>query len=202
LENLQREPTVYLLLECENEEEVRECLEEVCGQIFEKQFDGWYRVPLSWPIQRDLANFDHWFEWSFHSVVFDLCDDPLLHEEIWLLLRLLPDWLSPIPVFGRYDVERAKLGDAWPLAVEDGQLDCKIIRAGGYSLQAITITHDGVIYALNGVAESHLKARDIRPIWAAPPAQWITLKSGERVNAAPPKINIGKLQDAAKELCK
>lgn len=26
--------------------------------------------------------FDRWFEWSLHSVVVDLCDDPLLEEEI------------------------------------------------------------------------------------------------------------------------
>jgi hypothetical protein len=42
LEDLRREPTVYLLPECENEEETRECVEEVV----------------------------------------DLCDDPLLQEEI------------------------------------------------------------------------------------------------------------------------
>jgi hypothetical protein len=41
LEDLRREPTVYLLPECENEAEVREYLEEVCGQIFEEQLDGW-----------------------------------------------------------------------------------------------------------------------------------------------------------------
>jgi len=35
LEDLRREPTVYLLRECENEEEARDYLEEVCGQIFE-----------------------------------------------------------------------------------------------------------------------------------------------------------------------
>ena len=80
LEGLRREPTVYLLPECENEEEVRQCLKEVCGQIFEEQLDRWYRVPSSWPGRRDLENFDRWFEWSFHSVVVDLCDDPLLRE--------------------------------------------------------------------------------------------------------------------------
>ena len=42
LEDLQREPTVYLLPECENEEEARQYLGEVCGQIFEEQLDGWY----------------------------------------------------------------------------------------------------------------------------------------------------------------
>ena len=49
LEDLRREPTIYLLPECENEEEAREYLEEVCGEIFQKQLNGWYRVPSSWP---------------------------------------------------------------------------------------------------------------------------------------------------------
>src|SRR5215831_13841605 len=49
-----REPTVYLLPECENEEEARQYLGEVCGQIFEAQLDGWYRVPATWPNRRDL----------------------------------------------------------------------------------------------------------------------------------------------------
>ena len=82
LEDLRREPTVYLHAECENKEEVRKGLQEVCGQIFEEQLDGWYRVPSLWPDRRDLEAFDHWFEWSFHSVVVDLCDDPLLQEDI------------------------------------------------------------------------------------------------------------------------
>jgi hypothetical protein len=82
LEDLRREPTVYLLPESENEEEVRECLKEMCGQIFEEQLDGWYRAPSSWPSRRDLDAFDRWFEWSSHSVVVDLCDDLLLREEL------------------------------------------------------------------------------------------------------------------------
>ena len=82
LEDLRREQTVYLLPECENEEEAREWLKEMCGQIFEEQLDGWYRVPSSWPSRRDLGTFDRWFEWSFHPVVVDLCDDPLLREEL------------------------------------------------------------------------------------------------------------------------
>jgi len=77
LEDLRRGPTVYLLSECNNVEEARQYLEQVCGQIFEEQLNGWYRVPSSWPNRRDLDAFDHWFEWSFHSMVVDLCDDPL-----------------------------------------------------------------------------------------------------------------------------
>jgi hypothetical protein len=82
LEDLRREPTVYLLPECENEQEARMRLEEVSGQLFEEQLDEWYRVPSSWPKRRDLDAFDRWFEWSFHPIVVDLCDDPLLREEI------------------------------------------------------------------------------------------------------------------------
>ena len=78
LEDLQREPTVYLLPECENEEEARQYLGEVCGQIFEEQLDGWYRVPATWPNRRELDAFDRWFEWSFHSMVVDLSDLPLI----------------------------------------------------------------------------------------------------------------------------
>src|SRR5207245_3550601 len=80
--DLRREPTVYLLPECEKEEEAREYVEEVCGQIFEEQLGSWYRVPSSWPNRRDLDAFDHWFEWSFHSVVADLSNNPLFQEEI------------------------------------------------------------------------------------------------------------------------
>jgi hypothetical protein len=69
LENLQREPTVFLLRDCENYEEVRECLEEVCRQNFDEQLNGWYLVPSFWPSQRDMGRFNHWFEWNFHSVV-------------------------------------------------------------------------------------------------------------------------------------
>jgi hypothetical protein len=82
LEDLRREPTVYLLPECENGEAAREYLEEVRGGIFEEQLNGWYRVPSLWPSRRDLDVFDRWFEWSYHSMVVDLCDDLLIHEEI------------------------------------------------------------------------------------------------------------------------
>ena len=52
------------------------------GQIFEEQLGSWYRVPSSWPNRRDLDAFDRWFEWSFHSMVVDRSNNPLLQEEI------------------------------------------------------------------------------------------------------------------------
>ena len=82
LEDIRREPTVYLLPECENEEEAREYLREVCGEIFEEQLNGWHRVPAAWPVRRDFEVFVRWFEYRFHSMLVNLCDDPLLQEEI------------------------------------------------------------------------------------------------------------------------
>jgi hypothetical protein len=82
LEDLGKESTVYLVPECDNDDEVRAYLTETCGQIFEEELDGWYRVPSSWPDQRDMSTFNRWFEWSFHTMVIDLSHDPLLHEEI------------------------------------------------------------------------------------------------------------------------
>ena len=64
LDDLRRDPTVYLLPECENAEEARECPEEACDQIFEEQLDGCHRVPSSWPDRCELDAFDGWFEWN------------------------------------------------------------------------------------------------------------------------------------------
>ena len=54
LEDLQREPTVCMVKECDSEEEAAEHLAKVCGRIFEEQLDGWYRIPSSWPRCRDF----------------------------------------------------------------------------------------------------------------------------------------------------
>ena len=82
LEDLQREPTIYLVPECDTEDHAVECLGESAGTIFEEHLDGWYRVPAVWPTKRDLATFQRWFEFSFHSMIVDVCDDVLEHEEL------------------------------------------------------------------------------------------------------------------------
>jgi hypothetical protein len=80
LSDLQKDTTVYLIREGDTDDEVRENLSKVCGRIFEEQLDGWYRVPSSWPEQRDLETFERWFEWESHSIVEDLCSAPIRRE--------------------------------------------------------------------------------------------------------------------------
>ncbi len=82
LEDLQREPTIYLVPECDSEDQAIESLGESVSDIFEEHLDGWYRVPTVWPTKRDLTTFRRWFEFSFHSMIVDLCNDVLEHEEL------------------------------------------------------------------------------------------------------------------------
>ena len=46
------------------------------------QLVGWYRVPSSWPVNRTFDTFKRWFEYRFHSMLVDLCEDPLEHDEL------------------------------------------------------------------------------------------------------------------------
>jgi hypothetical protein len=82
LEDLQREPTIYLVAECDCQEQAMEHLGESVRDIFEEQLNGWYRVPAVWPVKRDVTTFHSWFEISFHSMIVDLCDNVLQHEEL------------------------------------------------------------------------------------------------------------------------
>ena len=72
---------IYLLPEYDTEEEAHGYLREYSSEIFEKQLDGWYRVPSARPFDRTFDTFIRWFDCSFHSVLVDLCDDPLMRKQ-------------------------------------------------------------------------------------------------------------------------
>jgi hypothetical protein len=82
LENLHQEPTLYLLAESESDEDAESLLAKSCARIFEEQLDGWHSAPESWPEDRSIENFRRWFTFSFHSMIVDLCEDPLIADEI------------------------------------------------------------------------------------------------------------------------
>jgi hypothetical protein len=81
LKDLRLEPTIYMLPEYATEGEAREYLRECCGIIFEDQLNGWYRLASAWPTDRSFENFNRWFEYDFHSMLVDLCENRLKHEE-------------------------------------------------------------------------------------------------------------------------
>ena len=95
------DPTIYLIPECDSEEDVHEFLRELCEEIFVEQLAGWltdgelaprpmflmndrgwYRDEETWPQDRSFEVFRRWFEFRHrhHSMLVDLSDEPLIDE--------------------------------------------------------------------------------------------------------------------------
>ena len=80
LSNLIRGPTIYLIPECDTDEDVAEVLGELCEEIFEEQPAGWYTNTSTWPRDRGFDVFCCWFDYQHHSMLLDLCDEPLIRD--------------------------------------------------------------------------------------------------------------------------
>jgi len=80
LRELVREPTVYLIPECDTNGEVAEVLREWCGEIFVEQLAGWYSDTSTWPQDRGFDAFCRWFDYQHHSMLVDLCEEPLIRN--------------------------------------------------------------------------------------------------------------------------
>lgn len=80
LEQACDEPSVYLLPVCDTEKDLAKVLRVVYEEIFEDELWNWYTDPKCWPKDRSFAVFRRWFNWQWHSMVVDLCGDPLIHE--------------------------------------------------------------------------------------------------------------------------
>ena len=78
---IQQDPPVYLLPECNNDAEAEVHLRKVCKEIFAHELDAWHRDSETWPRDLGFAEFRKRFDYSFHSVVIDLCRRPLSTEE-------------------------------------------------------------------------------------------------------------------------
>jgi len=52
-----RAPTIYLIPECDTDEDVVEVLRDLCEQIFKEQLAGWYRDESVWPQDRSFDEF-------------------------------------------------------------------------------------------------------------------------------------------------
>lgn len=52
LQELVREPAIYLIPECDTSAEVDEVLRELCEEIFIEQLAGWFNDRTTWPRDR------------------------------------------------------------------------------------------------------------------------------------------------------
>ena len=80
LEDLTAEPTVYLIPECDSEEAAEACLGRRYDRIFREELVGWHTDQSRWPRGRTFQLFREWFDWTYHSVLLDLTDEPLEHD--------------------------------------------------------------------------------------------------------------------------
>jgi len=80
LQDVFDDPTIYLIPECGTEKVLADVLRLIYEEIFEDQLWAWYTDPECWPQDRSFAVFRCWFDWQWHSMVVDLCGDPLIRE--------------------------------------------------------------------------------------------------------------------------
>lgn len=81
LGEVNEETITYLLPVYENDTEKEALLGQHFDLLFEEELTGWWLAKDNWPKSRSLELFNRWFDVSFHSVVVDLEDAPLLDEE-------------------------------------------------------------------------------------------------------------------------
>jgi hypothetical protein len=75
LRELVQESTVYLIPECDTNEDVADFLRELCEDIFIEQLAGWFTDTTTWPQDRSFDVFCRWFDFQHHSMLVDLCDE-------------------------------------------------------------------------------------------------------------------------------
>jgi len=56
LRELVQEPTVYLIPECDTDEDVADILRELCEEIFIEQLAGWFTDTTTWPQDRSFVS--------------------------------------------------------------------------------------------------------------------------------------------------
>jgi hypothetical protein len=49
-------------------------------RILSEQLAGWFTDEKTWPADRSFDVFCRWFDYQHHSVLIDLCDEPLTDE--------------------------------------------------------------------------------------------------------------------------
>lgn len=77
LEQLAEDSIAYLIPELWQDSDQQSLLKSYYGVLFEEQLAGWWTDEDEWPKKRDLKMFLDWFKVEFHSLVFDLCEEPI-----------------------------------------------------------------------------------------------------------------------------
>ncbi len=71
------EKTGYLLPSNEMDHDGSQTIEQCYEGLFEMELAGWHQLEEDWPANRTYTMFREWFTVEWHSLVIDLCGDPL-----------------------------------------------------------------------------------------------------------------------------
>jgi hypothetical protein len=82
LESLNEDSTAFLIPEIWQDSDQAAFLKTCYDILFEEQLEGWWTDEAAWPQARDSKMFLDWFEVEFHSLVFDMCNEPILAVEV------------------------------------------------------------------------------------------------------------------------
>lgn len=80
IEEVNLDNSAFLLPEYEENNKTLTILKHFHNVIFEEQLMGWWTNQDDWPKNRGFNTFVKWFDVEFHSIVFDLVDEPLLSD--------------------------------------------------------------------------------------------------------------------------
>ena len=83
LDRLRQEQDAFLVLEgkVQTVEEAQRWIERRWSEHFIEFLDSWFTDEGLWPKRRTRAMFREWFDVQFHSMVWDMSDDPITHEQ-------------------------------------------------------------------------------------------------------------------------
>ena len=81
LDQINEDSSIFLLPEYDSESEIEECLKGCFEFVFDEQLNSWWTDETAWPENRDFSMFKEWFNVSFHSMVQDIVDEPLIDDD-------------------------------------------------------------------------------------------------------------------------
>jgi hypothetical protein len=76
------EPSIYLLPEYDDDVEGWDILSQCFDIIFDAELEGWHTLESAWPVNRTFSMFREWFHITLGSTVDDLCEGPVLDDEL------------------------------------------------------------------------------------------------------------------------
>jgi len=82
LDEVNREPNVYLIPEYDSEAELNQLLPSAIECIWDAELSGWCLDASTWPKEQSMDAFHKWFDLMVGGMVHDLLEDPLVKEEL------------------------------------------------------------------------------------------------------------------------